>query len=360
MIYIGSRDNEPCLQILSFPYPSEVLMIPSNTIAELLYQKNILITGASGFVGVSVISHLLSLASDNKITFSLELITRQVTDTLRRLKDQASSLGIPVVFVHSEIGQKIVPSRAVDIVFHFATPASTELNVNDPLKMLHTNVMAAEWITNSPELLKHYPKVVFSSSGAIYGPSDSNIPTLETSVRGPSPMAHGMAYAEGKRIAEMMLCEAGRDGSLEPVIARLFSFSGPGLPLDKHFAIGNFVKAATEEQHVQVRSNGLSTRSYLDSRDMSDWLIRASVLPVNGNPLHIGSESEVTIGELAEIVASRYKQLTDRTCAVSVLNETSRYDGFSYYVPSNQFTRQLLGVNAEISLSDSIDQMFRV
>ena len=334
-------------------------MIPSNTIAEHLDRKNILVTGASGFVGLSVISHLISLASETKITFTLELITRQATDPLRRLENQASSLGIPVVFANSEIGHKIVPSRAIDIVFHFATPTSAEFNVNDPLKMLHTNVMAAEWIINSPELLKQHPKVVFSSSGAIYGPSDANIPIKETSVRGPNPMAPGMAYSEGKRIAEMMLCEAGRDRLLEPIIARLFTFSGPRLPLDKHFAIGNFVKAAAEEQHIQVRSNGLSTRSYLDSRDMSDWLVRASVLPINGHPLHIGSESEVSIGELAGVVASRYKHLTDQTCAVSVLNETSRYDGFSYYVPSNQFTRQLLGVNAEISLSDSIDQMFQ-
>ncbi len=336
---------------------SKILMIPSSIIAKHLDRKSILITGASGFVGSSVISQLLVMASDYGVTFSLELVTRKITRTLRRLEEQARSLGIDILFTKSEIDQILIPQRGVDIVFHFATPASAELNANDPQAMLSINVRAASWIINSPQLLERCPRVIFSSSGAVYGDNESQNPISETSLRGPNPMAPGMAYAEGKRVAEMIFCQAGRDQLLDPVVARLFAFSGPGIPLDSHFAIGNFVNGAIKQQHIQVRSNGLSTRSYLDSRDMSDWLIRASVLAVDGHALHIGSESALTIGELAQLVARRYELLTGKMCSVSIMNEKSRIDGFSYYVPSNQITRQLLGVDSHISLSDSIDQM---
>ena len=82
-------------------------------------------------------------------------------------------------------------------------------------------------------------------------------------------MLPGVAYAEGKRVAEFLLAEASRTGKVQQSICRLFAFSGVGSPFDRHFAKGNFVKDAIDNEEITVRSDGSSVRSYLDSDDMA-------------------------------------------------------------------------------------------
>ena len=334
-------------------------MISAELISKSLDKKNVLVTGTSGFVGTAVISELLSSAHKNGIVLNLELVVRRITPLLLDYQKKAKLIGANVSFLISEIGIELLPRDIPDIVFHFATPASAELNINNPAEMLYVNVKAAEWICQSPRVLLKKPRVVFASSGAVYGGGDGHTPTLETCLIGPNPMSPGVAYAEGKRIAEMIFCEAGRNDLLEPVIARLFSFSGPGLPLDRHFAIGNFVRDSKKEQRIVVRSDGSSVRSYLDSREMADWLIRTAVLPVGSSALNIGSEHAISIKQLAYLVASRYELNANKTCDVMFQNQKSKFDGFDYYVPSTSITRAELGVTEKVSLAESIDQMFQ-
>jgi dTDP-glucose 4,6-dehydratase len=334
-------------------------MTESNFIIKSLDRKKILVTGSSGFVGVAVISQLLSAAREHGIVLNLDLVVRKVTSGLLSYQREAAQIGVDISFLISEIGTVLIPARAPDIVFHFATPASAELNVNDPGEMLSVNVKSAQWICQSPRVLLNKPRVVFASSGAVYGGGDGHTPTPETCLIGPNPMSPGVAYAEGKRVAEMIFCEAGRNDFLDPVIARLFTFSGPGLPLDRHFAIGNFVRDSKKNRSIVVRSDGSSVRSYLDSREMADWLIRSAVLPTDGSALNIGSEHGISISQLASLVASRYELGTKNSCEVVVLNQRTKSDGFDHYVPSTSITRSKLGVSERISLSESIDRMFQ-
>jgi nucleoside-diphosphate-sugar epimerase len=76
-------------------------------------------------------------------------------------------------------------------------------------------------------------RILYVSSGAVYGfqPRElSHIP--ETFQCNPVTV-----YGKGKMKAEQMCLDSG----IETVIARCFAFVGPWLPLDSHFAIGNFI-----------------------------------------------------------------------------------------------------------------------
>jgi dTDP-glucose 4,6-dehydratase len=126
---------------------------------------------------------------------------------------------------------------------------------------------------------------------------------------------------------------------------RLFAFSGPSLPLDRHFAVGNFVRDAVGSSLIQVRSDGTSVRSYLDERDLADWIS------------HVGSERAISIGELAHLVASRTETITGSPCNVKILGKSSPVDGVARYVPNTARTRECLGVKETISLEQSIDDM---
>src|SRR4051794_20686320 len=86
-------------------------------------------------------------------------------------------------------------------------------------------------------------RFLLSSSGALYGcTSPEASPVQETSSGSPNPMDVRSAYGEGKMVAEHLAPLFSRIHGMESVSARCFAFVGPYLPLDIHYAIGNFTR----------------------------------------------------------------------------------------------------------------------
>ncbi len=321
-----------------------------NRIREALEGKKILITGASGFVGRSLLRRLSKLNQDIGLNCFI----------MAQYRTMAVCEESQIINQHltATIGQPLNLRHSPNIIFHCVTPASAKLNIDDPRDMLETNIGAMDWILNDPKLIRNCPTVVFTSSGAVYGPQPAGMELIPEHWEGaPSSLSPGIAYAEGKRVAEFLLSEAGRQGLVVPVIARLFTFSGLGIPLDKHFAIGNFVRDAVFGSEIVVRGDGTTVRSYLDSDDMATWLLTSTAVPASTHALHIGSAQSTSIFELASLVAEVFESIVGTGRDVRILGEDTKYDGAARYVPDNQLTKQHLHVAEWTGLRISIEKM---
>jgi dTDP-glucose 4,6-dehydratase len=118
---------------------------------------------------------------------------------------------------------------------------------------------------------------------------------------GPDPALPKNAYAEGKRAAEQ-LCAIATDAGIPVRIARCFAFVGPHMPFDKHFAIGNFIADAVEGRPINIKGDGTPQRSYMYMSDLVRALVSILIDGVTGRTYNVGSDSALTIKELADRV----------------------------------------------------------
>jgi nucleoside-diphosphate-sugar epimerase len=86
---------------------------------------------------------------------------------------------------------------------------------------------------------------------------------------------------------------------IESITARCFAFCGPGLPLNGHFAIGNFVRDALYVDEITVQGDGSPMRSYLYGADLAVWLLYMLINGKAGESYNVGSDEALSIKDLA-------------------------------------------------------------
>lgn len=264
-----------------------------------LAQASILITGASGFVGLWITACLVELrrAADWK--------DMRVCVLLRDPESAQHRLGLDLLneveVLEADIAQPWHLARPVTHIVHAATPSSVRSGSLHDREVLTTSVMGTDRLIRATSRWGNSPRVLHLSSGAVYGPQPTKLDQIPESWRGgPDPFARGSTYAEGKRAAESLLESAAREGLVEAVHARLFAFLGPVLPTNESFAIGNFVADAVNGRVIQVHGDGSTIRSYLDARDLVAWSIRLLVSGSASSAYNVGSPHGLPLADWAK------------------------------------------------------------
>ena len=194
-------------------------------------------------------------------------------------------------------------------------------------------------------------KFLLTSSGAVYGrqpPEMTNIP--EDYCVAPDPADPNSAYGEGKRAAEHLCALYFEKYGIETKIARCFAFVGPYLPLDIHFAIGNFIRDGLNGGPIQVNSDGTPYRSYLYAADLAIWLWTILFKGQTCCPYNVGSEEAMTIVDLAKEVAACFQKPIEVNIAKAhdLRRLTQRY------VPSTKRAREHCNLRQTVDLQDGI------
>ena len=237
------------------------------------------------------------------------------------------------------------PAGGFSHVIHAATEASAKLNTEQPLLMFDTIL---EGTRRALELARQSgaKKFLLTSSGAVYGrqpPELTHVP--EDYAGSPDPALPGSAYGEGKRAAELLCALYHRQHGLEPKIARCFAFVGPYLPLDGHFAIGNFIRDAQAGGPLRIQGDGTPFRSYLYAADLAAWLWTILFKGQACRPYNVGSEEALTIAQVAE----RVVKTVNPALKVEIARLPVPGQPAERYVPS---TRR---AGTELGLTPSID-----
>jgi len=201
-------------------------------------------------------------------------------------------------------------------------------------------------------------EMVYLSSGIAYG-SPGVAPITEANAAAPHTLDAAAGLAHAKRAAEFLLSSHALRTGGSLTVARCFSFSGPGLPLDLHYALGNFVRQAQTDAEIVIQGDGRAVRTYMHLGDMVVWVLKMLLNPMaRRSPamFNVGSDQCISISELASLVV---QQLNPKA-TIRILGERNvniSGNPIDFYVPSIEKARSQLGLDLWTPLAESIDQM---
>jgi len=327
-----------------------------------LKNATVFITGATGFFGIWLLETLLAANRE----FSLDCRVLGLSRDPDRFAAKAPHLARDpaVTWIAGDVRDFAFPAGPVTHVIHAATESTTTLNADDPQTMFDVCVEGTRRVLALAKE-KRAARMLFTSSGAVYGrqpPELSNIP--EDFTGGPDPLDPKSAYAEGKRAAEQLCaiaCLPPPAGAvLHITIARCFAFVGPHLPLDIHFAIGNFIRDALAGGPIRVNGDGTPYRSYLYAADLAEWLFTILLRGQSGRAYNVGSEEAVSIRELADFVADAALAMpAGSRPAVAVARQPEPGVPAARYVPSCRRAAAELGLHPGTSLKTAVERTLR-
>lgn len=331
---------------------AHVLARTGGDVWDALRGARVFITGGTGFFGRWLVETLAYANDALGLGAAMVVLTRDPARALAR-SGRAAPLR-DVQYVAGDVRSFAPPPGAFDWCVHAATEASAKLNAEAPDAMVATTVDGTRRVLDFART-QPLRGLLLCSSGAVYGrqpPSLSHVP--ETYLGGPDVTDPGQAYAEGKRLAELLGAVAAR-GGVPVKIARCFAFVGPGLPLDAHFAVGNFIRNRLAGAPIALTGDGTVLRSYLHAADLAVWLWTILVRGGVARPYNVGSETAVPLYDLARVVAEG----APRPLAVTRARVPVTGVAPERYIPSTERAKTELGLDEWIGLADAVERTVR-
>ena len=312
--------------------------------------QRIFITGGTGFFGCWLLESFIW--ANEKLNLNARAVVLTRSPDAFRIKAPHLAGNKVVTLTQGDVRTFDFPKESFSHIIHAATESSTKLNDEDPLLMLDTIIEGTRQTLNFAKTCG-VKKFLLASSGAVYGKQPAELTYIPEDYSGaPDPMDPKSAYGQGKRIAEHLCVLYACKTNIEMKIARCFAFVGPYLPLDVHFAIGNFIRDGLNGGPIIVKGDGTPYRSYLYAADLAIWLWTILFKGKSCRPYNVGSDHGLSIGELAHAVAQTFIP----TLSVQILKAANDSKPFERYAPSIKRVSSELSLKPFINLQMGIQQ----
>jgi len=319
----------------------QVLAQVENELEELR-GKNLFITGGTGFFGKWLLAALGHAEMECGLGLRVTVLSRDPEKFLGLHPEAGHHRAFH--FQRGRITDFLSVENRCDYILHAATET---LGITTPAQ---EEKRARDIVEGTRRVLdfarqSRARRLLYVSSGGVYGAAAAK-PTgaSEDDYTGAQPVT---PYARAKREAET-LCE---NAGLDFVTARAFAFLGPYLPLDAHYAAGNFLRDAQRGGPVLVRGDGTALRSYLHPADLVVWLLRILLRGESARAYNVGSDEAVSTAQLARLIAEAANP------PVEVIIQSLQPQGpQNVYLPDIRRARTELDLGVTIPLREAISR----
>ena len=296
------------------------------------------VTGSAGFLGSHLTDRLLSEG------YRVIGIDNLITGNVANIEHLASNEDFE--FIKHDVTKFIYLPGRVDVVFHFASPASPIDYLNFPIPTLKVGALGTH---NALGLAKEKgAKFLLASTSEVYGDPLVH-PQTEDYWGNVNPIGPRGVYDEAKRFAEAMTMAYHRFHDVDTKIVRIFNTYGPRMRLEDGRVVPAFIGQALRGEKLSVFGDGSQTRSFCFVSDLIDGIFRLSQHETH-NPVNIGNPREMTILQFAERILERIDTASE--IAFKPLPE----DDPKIRQPNIEKARELLGWEPKVEFEEGLEK----
>jgi dTDP-glucose 4,6-dehydratase len=302
-----------------------------------MMSRNILVTGAAGFLG----SHLCdSLLAAGHSVIGVDNLSTGNLANLSHLERESS-----FSFLEQDI-TKPFDTGKVDFIFNFASPASP---IDYTRLGPETLLVGSAGTINTLDLARKYGAgYLHASTSECYGDPEVH-PQVESYWGHVNPVGPRSVYDEAKRFSEAAVMAYHRYYGVNTNLVRIFNTYGPRLQPNDGRVISNFMMQALQGEPLTIYGDGSQTRSFCYVSDLIEGILRLSRsqerLPVN-----IGNPDEWTILECAREVLAVTGARTE------ILFHPLPQDDPTRRRPDITRARQILGWEPKVKLRHGLEK----
>ncbi len=255
-------------------------------------RAHVVITGGAGFIGSHLCERFLNEG------YQVTAIDSFLTGARRNLEHLTSNAALRLV--PGDVTQPIAIEGRVDLVLHFASPASPVDYLAHPIHTMKVDSLGAFHTLGLAKA--RGARFVLASTSEIYGDPLEH-PQREEYWGNVNPVGPRSVYDEAKRFEEALTMAYHRVHSLEVRIARIFNTYGPRMRRNDGRAIPAFTNAGLKGRPIEVFGDGSQTRSFCYVDDLVEGVFRLATYPdLTGEIVNLGSDAECTLLELAHVI----------------------------------------------------------
>lgn len=305
--------------------------------------KKVLVTGGSGFIGSFLAEQLLDLGA-------VVTITHKSSDLSNVSKIKSEIEIIRADLLDPSSATKVTKNK--DVVFNLASRvAGIQFNINHPATMFMDNIQIAKNLIEA-SLKNEVERFLVVSSACVY-PRHCIVPTPETEGFLEDPEPTNLGYGWAKRVAELMGRFYQKEYGMKIGIARPYNAYGPRddfNPETSHVIPGIIKRVFENENPLKVWGSGKQTRSFLYVEDFARGLIEVIEKYPQADPINIGTEEEITIGDLTKLII----KLSGKSTKIEF--DTSKPDGQPRRNCDTKKAKKLVGFEAKVKLEQGLKQ----
>lgn len=313
----------------------------------LLNGKTVIVTGANGYIGSSLVHALLN--------FNTKIFCLSRTSSNLNLDKKIQNINVDI----SKFNEWESLIEKSDIIFHLAAQTSLYEIANDPAQSIMNNVLPICRIISAAENTKRKIRFIFPSTATIYSFVDK-IPVTEDFAA--DPLTY---YDLHKYFDEMQLIYAAKKGFIEGACLRLSNVYGHSRAIqssDDRGILNRAILGALHEKNIQIYGDGNYLRDFIHINDVIEaFLISAVVKLEECQIFNIGSGEIRTLKNAFEVIIERANSnfsKKNRLISVNWPKNSDPIERRNYIANTDKFS-QLTGWKAKINFHEGIDLTLR-